>query len=117
MRGSPWPKDEFTVKNYQKMIRETGFGVGINRNRKKHEMKDYMEASLGKPSTIADLGAFLRHNNKTLVFDVLWDDTERLYGEVRFFRLFYFLADDTVEILPVHEKNDGSDQFPKLLKR
>ncbi|GMI34724.1 hypothetical protein TeGR_g8694 [Tetraparma gracilis] len=112
-----WPTDEFTVKNYSKMIRETGAGVGINRNRKMHEMKEYMEAYLGKPTSMSDLGSFLAHDNKTLAFDVLWDDTERLYGEVRFFKMYYFLADDTMEILPVHTKNDGRDQFPKLLKR
>jgi hypothetical protein len=116
----PWPNDRFTTLNYNKMIRETGFGGAtgeISRNRKKHEMKSYMEAVLGKPQSLSDLGSFLQHNNKTLSFEVLWDDTNRLYGEVRFFKLFYFLSDDTMEILPIHYKNDGRDQFPKLLKR
>jgi hypothetical protein len=29
----------------------------------------------------------------------------------------YFLEDDTVEILEVHENNSGRDPFPMLLKR
>ena len=33
------------------------------------------------------------------------------------FKLCYFLSDDTLEIVPVHTRNDGRDQFPKLLKR
>ena len=99
------------------MIRETGYGIGVNRNRKMHEMKEFMEAQLGKPTSLSDLGSFLKSGNKTLGFEIIWDDTNRLYGDVNFFKLYYFLADDTIEIVPIHYKNDGRDQFPKLLKR
>lgn len=112
----PWPEDEFSKKNKDKMMRETG-GGGVNRNRKMHEMKEYMEALLGKPTAMSDLGSFLESGNKALCFDIIWDDTGRLYGDVRCFKLCYFLSDDTIEITPVHTKNDGRDQFPKLLKR
>ena len=112
-----YPEDQFSITNHAKMIRETGFGVGINRNRKMHEMKEFMEAQLGKPTSKSDLGSFLRSGNSTLCFEVVWDDTDRLYGDVKFFKLYYFLADDTTEIVPIHFKNDGRDQFPKLLKR
>ena len=116
LRQRSWPEDEFIKKNREKMMRETGV-VGVNRNRKMHEMKEYMEALLGKPTSMSDLGSFLESGNKTLTFDIVWDDTERLYGDVRLFKLSYFLSDDTIEIVPVHTRNDGRDQFPKLLKR
>jgi len=116
MKQGDWPEDEFIKKNREKMMRETG-AVGVNRNRKMHEMKEYMEALLGKPTAMSDLGSFLESGNKTLCFDIVWDDTERLYGDVRLFKLCYFLSDDTLEIVPVHTRNDGRDQFPKLLKR
>ncbi|GMI32057.1 hypothetical protein TrRE_jg13361 [Triparma retinervis] len=116
LRQGRWPDDEFIKKNREKMMRETGT-PGVNRNRKMHEMKEYMEALLGKPKAMSDLGAFLEVGNKTLCFDIVWDDTERLYGDVRLFKLCYFLSDDTLEIVPVHTRNDGRDQFPKLLKR
>lgn len=48
---------------------------------------------------------------------VLWDDRERLYGDIQYFRLFYYLADDTIEITRLSAKNDGRDNFTKLLKR
>jgi len=38
-------------------------------------------------------------------------------GERRSFIVHYFLADDTIEILEVVERNSGRDPFPKLLKR
>ena len=64
--------------NHAKMIRETGYGIGVNRNRKMHEMKEFMEAQLGKPTRLSDLGSFLKSGNKTLGFEIIWDDTNRL---------------------------------------
>ena len=58
MKQGDWPEDEFIKKNREKMMRETG-AVGVNRNRKMHEMKEYMEALLGKPTAMSDLGSFL----------------------------------------------------------
>ena len=112
----PWPEDTFIKKNLEKMMRETGFG-NVNRNRKMHPQKEYMEALLGKPSSMSDLGSFLVNGQKCLCFDVIWDDTQKLYGDIRNYKLNYFLSDDTMEVLPIHTKNDGRDQFPKLLKR
>ncbi|GMH58643.1 hypothetical protein TL16_g02654 [Triparma laevis f. inornata] len=116
LRSMNWPEDTFIRKNTEKMMRETGFG-NVNRNRKMHPQKEYMEALLGKPSSMTDLGSFLTNGQKCLCFDMIWDDTQRLYGDVRLYKMNFFLSDDTMEILPVHTKNDGRDQFPKLLKR
>jgi hypothetical protein len=113
----PWPTDAYTESNALKMMREAGAGEGVDRGRKMHEMKEFMEVQLGKPTSMSDLGAFLSIGSKTLTFDVIWDDTSRLYGDVRSFKLLYFLADDTIEVLPINVKNDGRASFPKLLKR
>ena len=99
------------------MRRETGADLTVKRNRRMHPMKEFMEAQLGKPQSAADLGSFLANDRKVLRFECVWDDTHRLYGDVQRFRMHYFLADDTIEILQVHEKNSGRAQAPKLLRR
>ena len=40
-----------------------------------------------------------------------------MYGDRHPYRLHYFLEDDTVEILEVHEGNSGRDPFPVFLRR
>mmetsp|Transcript_18470 Transcript_18470/g.21249 ORF Transcript_18470/g.21249 Transcript_18470/m.21249 type:complete len:685 (+) Transcript_18470:124-2178(+) len=112
----PLPYDRFAEVNKEKMKRESG-KPGVNRNRKMHDLKQMMETRLGKQTDMTDRGMFLECGQRALCFKVVWDDRERLYGDLQFFKLFYFLADDTIEILPVHRKNNGRDQFPKLLKR
>lgn len=112
----PFPRDDFAEANKAKMRRESGV-PGVDRKRKMHDLKEVMESMLGKQSSTTDRGMFLKCGQKALCFDAVWDDRERLYGDVQYFRLFYFLADDTIEILPVHKKNDGRYPFPKLLKR
>eukprot|EP00586_Coscinodiscus_wailesii_P018135 CAMPEP_0172517404 /NCGR_PEP_ID=MMETSP1066-20121228/284800_1 /TAXON_ID=671091 /ORGANISM="Coscinodiscus wailesii, Strain CCMP2513" /LENGTH=775 /DNA_ID=CAMNT_0013299393 /DNA_START=71 /DNA_END=2398 /DNA_ORIENTATION=+ len=112
----PFPRDMFAEANREKMRRESG-KPGVDRKRKMHELKEVMESMLGKQTSTTDRGMFLECGQSALCFDVVWDDRERLYGDIQFFKLFYYLADDTIEILPVHKKNNGRDQFPKLLKR
>jgi len=110
------PKDTFSETNKEKMRRESGV-PGVNRNRKMHELKQIMETMLGKPSTRSDRGRFLECGQTALCFDIAWNDTDRLYGDVQCFKLMYYLADDTIEILPIHKNNNGREKFPKLLKR
>ena len=112
----PFPRDLFAESNNAKMKRESGV-PGVDRKRKMHDLKEVMESMLGKQSSTTDRGMFLKCGQQALCFEAVWDDRERLYGDVQYFRLFYFLADDTVEILPVNKKNDGRYPFPKLLKR
>lgn len=111
------PEGEYNTMLRAKMQRETGADLSIKRNRKMHPMKMFMEAQLGKPQSALDLGAFLENDRKVLRFDMVWDATCDLYGDVQAFKLHYFLADDTMEILQVRGKNDGRDPVPKLLNR
>ena len=116
VQSLPLPRDQFAEVNKEKMRRESGV-PGVDRKRKMHELKQVMESMLGKETSITDRGMFLESGTDALCFQVVWDDRGRLYGDIQYFRLFYYLADDTVEIMRVHSKNDGSDSFPKLLKR
>ena len=112
----PFPRDSFAEAYKAKMKRESGV-PGVDRKRKMHDLKEVMESMLGKQLSTTDRGMFLECGQQALCFHAVWDDTERLYGDIQCYRLFYFLADDTIEILPVQKKNDGRYPSPKLLKR
>ena len=91
-----------------------------DRRRKMNDLKQVMESMLGKETSMTDRGMFLENGTDALCFHVLWDDRDRLYGEIQYFRLLYYLADDTVEIVRDNAKNDGAKNdgpFLKLLKR
>jgi len=81
-------------------------------------LKEFMEASLGKPMGIGieNTQKFLTHDGKVLRFYARWDD-DKMYGERRPYILHYFLADDTVEVQEIAAPNSGRDPFPSLLKR
>jgi len=83
------------------------------------DYKGFMEARLGKCMDDKEVIAqFLRNDRKVLRFFASWDD--RGQGgdlEQRRFRLHYFLADDTVEVLEANTPNNGRDPWPAMLKR
>lgn len=113
----PLPRDQFAESNKAKMDRESGV-PGVDRRRKTNDLKQVMESILGKASSMSDRGMFLECGTDALSFHVLWDDRERLYGDIQYFRLVYYLADNTVEIMRSNAaKSDGMDAFNKLLKR
>jgi len=62
------------------------------------------------------LEKYLANDRKVLSFNIMWDD-RTLEGQVNFFTLNYFLADDTVEINEVAKQNCGKDPYASLLKR
>ena len=71
-------------------------------------MKEYMEKTLGG-GKVASQKQFLDKDRQVLRF---FTECEELP-----FVVYYFLADDTMEIREVHHPNDGRNPFPKLLKR
>lgn len=111
----PCPEGEYNRVQRLKMQRETGGDLSINRNRRMHPMKSFMEAQLGKPQSVANLGSFLAHDRQVLRFDCIWDDSSQLYGDVLKFKLLYYMSDDTIEIL--NEKTNGRDPVPRFLSR
>ncbi|KAJ8734012.1 hypothetical protein PYW07_014563 [Mythimna separata] len=60
---------------------------------------------------------FLQYDGKVLSFDVVWDDRDSAFGELKDYKLLYFLQDDTIAIKEIHDGKGGKDPFPLLLKK
>ena len=63
------------------------------------------------------LRQFLEHDRQVLRFDCVWDDRDTKFGELRRFKLHYYLADDTCEILEKLPPNSGRDANATFLAR
>ncbi|XP_034042598.1 EF-hand domain-containing family member C2 [Thalassophryne amazonica] len=63
------------------------------------------------------LKQFLDHDHSVLRFYCFWDDTDSASGDLRELILYYFLADDTIEICEVFSPNSGRYAVPKFLRR
>lgn len=115
------PFDAYSTLRSTLKARDTGADSEIFRGKKMNPLKRFMEASLGKTGggggTKDTLAKFLENDGKVLRFYGMWDDRKTVYGDKLFFRIHYFLADDTIEVLEVHQPNSGRDKFPALLKR
>lgn len=71
-----------------------------------------------KPSVHVDtLGQFLSNDRKVLRFYAYWDDRQSMFGDVRDLIVYYFLADDTIQIKEVLSANCGRDGPGTLLTR
>ncbi|KYO34405.1 EF-hand domain-containing protein 1 [Alligator mississippiensis] len=69
------------------------------------------------PSDFDQLKQFLTYDKQVLRFYAIWENANSMCDEKRSFIIHYYLADDTVEVREIHEKNDGRDPFPVLMKR
>ncbi|KAJ7514900.1 hypothetical protein O6H91_23G065400 [Diphasiastrum complanatum] len=108
--------DTFTKRYFMKRCYEIGkeedfpdgpvssFRETLQRHRLKHH-KDFANRQ------------FLENDGKVLRFFAVWDDRFSVYGDRHPYVLHYFLADDTIEILEINERNSGRHNFPMLLKR
>lgn len=83
--------------------------------REKNNLKIFMEAKLGNTVNNTGREGFNEFGNKVLKFLCVWDNTEKLYGDIQEFVLVYHLADDTIEIF--NKPGIGKELFPKLVKR
>lgn len=82
------------------------------------DVGDEEDQELGFYHRKADtLHQFLENDRRVLSFAVVWDDTERMYGERRTFQLNHYLADNTTELLERNAPNSGRDAFPRLVNR
>jgi len=122
-QGGALPYPEDPVDGFRTTFglhKKTGSGGPGATTQRMDDFKYYMEARLGKPSHLLSsdrLRQFLENNKKVLRFWCIWDDRDNMYGDRRPYVLHYFLEDDTVEILEVHDSNNGRDPFPKFLNR
>lgn len=80
------------------------------------EYKEYYEVKLGGGHPNGGLDLYLTNDRKVLSFDIMWNDTT-LCGGINFYKMNYFLADNTVEVKEVRKQNNGKDPFPLLLQR
>jgi hypothetical protein len=80
------------------------------------EHKDYIEVMLkgGRPNK--NLHSFLDNDRRVLSFAIMWEDTSYDGGD-KYYRLNYFLSDNTVEVKEIHKANNGSYPFQMLIKR
>ncbi|XP_014676880.1 PREDICTED: EF-hand domain-containing family member C2-like [Priapulus caudatus] len=60
---------------------------------------------------------FMDHDKHVLRFFCYWDDSDSMFGDSREMILYYFLADDTIEISEVIPPNSGRDATAKFLRR
>jgi len=60
---------------------------------------------------------FFEYDRKVLRFYGVWDQTDMLFGDELRVRVHYSLADDKIEVIPVHNRNSGRDKLSKLLKK
>jgi hypothetical protein len=60
---------------------------------------------------------FFQYEKKVLRFYGTWDQRDDLFGDELLVRLHYSLADQTIEIVPIHNRNSGRDRLPKYLKK
>jgi len=112
-----FPSDQFEDSRREFMQRETGKDPTVSRNAQKNPMKKHMEASLGNTVNNKGREDFEKFDRVVLRFEAIWDDSRSMYGEVKQYRVLYYLADGQAEILEVAKPNSGCDPFPKLLKK
>jgi hypothetical protein len=80
------------------------------------EHKNYIEVMLkgGRPNK--NLKSFLDNDRKVLSFAIMWQDNSYDGGD-KYYRLNFFLSDNTVEVKEIIRPNNGQYPFPKLLRR
>lgn len=113
----PFPVDEYEATRNAIMSRETGGDANVSHNIRKNPMKIFAEAALGNTVNNSNRAGFLQYDRKVLRFQCVWDDRDNLYGDIQYFKVHYFLTDDTMEVLSVYGPNSGRDPFPVMLKR
>ena len=80
------------------------------------DFKEFCEISLGGGHPNSDLKNFLENDRKVLKFDLLWDDYDQ-DKEVKQFKMFYYLAENMVEVAEVRASNSGRHNFSFFLNK
>eukprot|EP00929_Paragymnodinium_shiwhaense_P075596 TRINITY_DN3866_c0_g1_i1.p1 TRINITY_DN3866_c0_g1~~TRINITY_DN3866_c0_g1_i1.p1 ORF type:complete len:749 (+),score=212.69 TRINITY_DN3866_c0_g1_i1:118-2364(+) len=79
--------------------------------------KLYREVMLGGGHVNADMQQFLEMDRKVLRFYAIMDDLQTPQFERRPFEIFFYLADNQVEIREKYPLNCGRDNFPLFFKK
>ncbi|ODM96665.1 EF-hand domain-containing family member C2 [Orchesella cincta] len=67
--------------------------------------------------TVDKRGPFLQHAGHVLRFWAYWDDRCKLYGDLRYFVIHYFLSDNTMEVREILRPNSGYEAYPLFARR
>ncbi len=81
------------------------------------ETQDGCQNPLRPYEKVDTLKQFLDHDRHVLRYNCVWDDRDTKFGELRRFKLHYYLADDTIEILEVLPPNSGREASSTFLSR
>ena len=80
------------------------------------EIKEYNEVKLGGGHPNSNLKSFISNDRRVLSFEVMWDDTS-YDGGLKFYKLNFYLSDNTMEIQELRQVNTGNETFPMMLRR
>lgn len=80
------------------------------------EIKEYNEVKLGGGHPNKNLMSFIGNDRKVLSFNVLWEDNS-YDGGLKFYKMNYYLADNTIEVQELRQVNTGNETFPMMLRR
>jgi len=124
--------DEFTRTYYQHGGIEQGQGVAgesdpwmqtrealkvVSSTAPRTYDKVYREVMLGGGHINANMQQFLENDGKVLRFFAVMDDISTPQFERRPFTIFFFLADDQIEIRELYPMNCGRDNFPIFFRK
>ncbi|CAG9317837.1 unnamed protein product [Blepharisma stoltei] len=123
--------DEFTRNFYEEQGIDLGSGEGFPDDRfdmtrlmvnfkqppeDAMDVKEYNEVKLGGGHPNRNLRSFVENDRKVLSFDVMWNDTS-YDGGIKFYKMNYYLFDQTMEIKELRQVNTGNETFPMMLRR
>ena len=80
------------------------------------DVKEYNEVKLGGGHPNKNLKSFIANDRRVLSFEVMWDDTS-YDGGLKFYKMNYYLSDDTIEVQELRQVNTGNETFPMMLRR
>lgn len=81
-------------------------GQRMPKSREQREHKEYYESLLGASAKNEKMQQFLDNDRRVLRFSCFMDDSTQYFIRV-WLTLYYYLADDTIEIIEVSQKNVG----------
>lgn len=80
------------------------------------EVKEYNEVKLGGGHPNRNLRSFISNDRKVLSFDIMWNDTS-YDGGIKFYKMSFYLFDNTMDIKELRQVNTGNETFPMMLRR
>jgi hypothetical protein len=81
------------------------------------KQRSTMSRAVTRTSTKSKRAGFFDYDRKVLRFFGVWDSRSMLFGDVIRVKLHYTLADDSIDIVAIPERNSGRDPQTTLLKK